>query len=70
VDQSKQKVTVSLTGEAIGAVREIALARGISVSEALRQAIGTEKFITDERSKGSKILIERPDQSLREVVIR
>lgn len=70
METSKQKVTVSLTGEAIGAIKEIASRRGISMSDALRQAIGTEKFLVEEHDKGSKILIERPDQSLREVVIR
>lgn len=70
MDRLKQKVTVSLTGEAIGAIKAIASRRGVSMSDALRQAIGTEKFLVEERDRGSKILIERPDQSLREVVIR
>ena len=66
----KQKVTVNLTGDAIQAVRELADKRGISIGEALRQAIATEKFLSDETSKGSKVLIDRPNQPTREVVIR
>src|SRR6266508_648642 len=44
----KQKVTVNLTGDAIQAVRELADKRGVSIGEALRQAIATEKFLSDE----------------------
>jgi predicted transcriptional regulator len=66
----KRKVTVNLSPEAVDALNEIADSRGVTLSEALRQAIASEKFLVDEVRKGSKILVERPDQGIREIVIR
>jgi predicted transcriptional regulator len=66
----KKKVTVSLSQEAVDALNQIADSRGVSLTEALRQAIASEKFLSDEVSKGSKILVERPNQPVREIVIR
>jgi predicted transcriptional regulator len=66
----KTKLTVNLTDEALTALRELADKRGVTLGQALGQAIASEKFLQDEVSKGGKVLIEKPDQTVREVVLR
>lgn len=66
----KTKLTVNLTDEALTALRELAAKRGVTLGQALGQAIASEKFLQDEVSKGGKVLIEKPDQTVREVVLR
>jgi cysteine synthase len=66
----KTKLTVNLNDEAMSALRELADKRGVTLGQALGQAIASEKFFSDETSKGGKVLIEKPDRTVREVVIR
>jgi predicted transcriptional regulator len=66
----KTKLTVNLNDEAMSALRELADKRGVTLGQALGQAIASEKFFSDEISKGGKVLIEKPDRTVREVVIR
>ena len=66
----KTKITVNLTDDALAALKDLADKRGISMGQALGQAIASEKFLQDEVSKGGKVLIEKPDQTIREVVLR
>lgn len=66
----KTKLTVNLTDEAIAALKALADKRGISLGQALGQAIASEKFLQDEVNKGGKVLIEKPDHTVREVVLR
>ena len=66
----KTKLTVNLTDDAMAALRELAERNGTTLGQALGQAIASEKFLRDEVQKGGKILIEKPDQSIWEVVIR
>jgi cysteine synthase len=66
----KTKLTVNLNEDAMTALRELAEKNGMTLGQALGQAIASEKFLRDEVSKGGKILIEKPDQSIREVVLR
>jgi hypothetical protein len=54
-----RKVTVNLGEEAVAAIDFIASERGITFVEALRRAIATEKFMTDETRAGNKILVKR-----------
>jgi hypothetical protein len=64
-------MTVVLSGEAVTALREIALRRGVSdLGEVLLKAISHEKFLVEEADKGSRLLIQRPDQPLREFVVK
>lgn len=64
------KVTVNLPEETVEAIRQIAERRGTTMTEALRQAIESEKFFDQEIRNGSKILVERPDNSVRQIVLR
>lgn len=64
-----KKITVNLPEEAVQAIQAYADARGITFTEALRQFISRQKYFNDEIGAGSKLLIEKPDKSLREVVV-
>ena len=64
------KVTVNLPDETVNSLKQIAQQRGITVTEALRQAIENEKFFRQEINQGSKVILERPDKSTNLVVLR
>jgi predicted transcriptional regulator len=64
------KITVNLPDEVIAAIAQIAKSRGISKTEALRQAVSLNAFVQNEREKGARLLIERPDKNeVRELVL-
>ena len=52
------KISANLSSVVVDALRDIASKRGISLTEALRQAISHEKFFLDARQEGKKILLE------------
>ena len=62
------KVTVNLPDETVEAIKSIAEKRGTTVTEALRQVIEGQRFLQDEMESGNKLLIQNPDQSVRQVV--
>lgn len=65
------KISANLPEDAVQALRNIADAEGITVTEVLRRAISTQKFVHDTVSAGSKLLVEDPtEKSLRQVVFR
>lgn len=64
------KLSVNLSEDVAGALKDLATHEGISMTEALRRAIGTEKFLRDEISKGHKVLIEDDEKKLKEIVLR
>jgi hypothetical protein len=63
------KVTVNLPDETVEALKNIAGAKGTTVTEALRQVIESQRFLESETQKGNELLIRNPrDKSLRQVV--
>lgn len=67
---SKQRLNVTLSNEALETLREIAEQRSLTLSEVLRQAIGHEKFLSDEIRRGNRVIIESKDsRDRRELVI-
>ena len=64
------RTTVNLPQDAIDALTEIAGQRGTSMSEVIRRAIATEKFLFDTDQSGGKILIEEKDKRLKQIVLR
>lgn len=56
-----KRVTVNLSEEAVKSLEALANKRGITMTEALRKAIATEKFLADEVAEGSKVLIKSKD---------
>jgi hypothetical protein len=65
-----KRVNVSLSEETIALLQGIARRRGVSMTEAVRIAIKTEDYIEQQIESGSKILIEKPDKTMCEVVFR
>lgn len=65
-----KRMTVSLSPETVEKLEEIAEEKGITFTEALRLAIATEDYIRTEIKNGSKVLIQRKDNTIREVVFR
>jgi predicted transcriptional regulator len=55
------KITVNLPDEVVKAIEEMARSRGISKTEALRQAVSLSSFLDRERKEGARLLIERPE---------
>lgn len=65
-----EKVTLRLAGDAMRKVREQARRKGISVNEFLRRALGTEVYFQEQIDSGGRILVEKADKTMREVVLR
>ncbi|SRR6266571_893535 len=64
------KLTVNVSSEAYTALKEMAAQRGVTVTEMLRQAISTAKWVQDTTAQGEKILKQDRQGHLFEVVFR
>ena len=64
------KVTVNLPEETVDAIKSIAADRGITVTEAMRQVIENQRYLHQEVKTGGKVLIEKPNQPLRQLVFQ
>jgi hypothetical protein len=42
----------------------------VSLAEVIRRALGTEKFLLEQKDKGAAILIEEPGGRVKEIVFR
>lgn len=65
-----KRVSVSLPLDTIKKLDEIASRHGITMTDAIRRAIYTEAYIENEIQQDNKILIQKSDNTLREVVFR
>lgn len=64
------KASFNLPEDELDRLRALAAARSVTVTQALRQAIATERFIA-EQPEGTKVLIQEPGKrKAREVVFR
>ena len=61
------KLTVALSKEVVDALKEMARENGTSVTETLRRAISTEKWLHDVRKRDARILVDDPERGTREV---
>ncbi len=66
----KKRITVQLSEEADNSIKEISKSLGISISEVIRRALGTEKFLQKAQSQGKRVLLENSDKNIKEVVLR
>jgi predicted transcriptional regulator len=55
-----QKLSVNLSKEVLGALRELAEREGVTMTEVLRRAISTQAFIQDAQREGKAILLRDP----------
>jgi hypothetical protein len=65
-----KRMSISLTGDAAEMLKSLAESQGITQNEALRKAIATEAYLFQERQKGSKVLLQKSDNEIREVIFR
>jgi hypothetical protein len=63
------KTTVVLPEEAIVMLRTLAAERNVSLAEAVRRAVNIDKYLTDARRDGCRILVEDPEKTLKEIII-
>ena len=61
------KLTVNLSEEVVDALKEMADSDGTSVTEQLRRAISTQKWLHDVQQRDARILVEDPERGTREV---
>jgi hypothetical protein len=65
------RLSLRLSPEARKTLEELsALRGGVSLAEVVRRALGTELFLVKEQKEGSRILIESPDKTLRQIILR
>lgn len=65
-----KRMSVSFSGDVARMLEYLAETQGISQVEALRKAIATEAYLLQERMHGSKVLLQKPDKEIREVLFR
>ena len=61
-------MSVQFSDQAYRLVEDIADQSGISMGEAIRRAIALYAWYRENRSQGNRILVERPNGSIRELV--
>jgi hypothetical protein len=62
------KVTFNIPTPEIDALRALAEKQGITVTSALRKAIGTELFLAENEANGAKVLIEEKGGTMSRVI--
>jgi predicted transcriptional regulator len=65
-----KRMSITLSSDAAKWLEFLADTQGITQTEALRKAIATEAYIQKEILEGSKILVQKADKEIREVVFR
>lgn len=65
-----KRMSISLTGDSAQLLELLAEIQGVSQNEALRRAIATEAYLMEERRQGSKVLLQKSDKEIREVIFR
>lgn len=67
MNDKPKKLSVSIADDALELLEFLAQAQGISRSEALRKAIATEAYLQQERLEGSRVLLQKSSQEVREI---
>ena len=66
----QKRLSISLPPDVSEMLDYLADSQGISLNEAIRKAIATESYFLQERSSGTKILLQGRDKEIREVLFR
>lgn len=64
------KMSVNLPTETVQTLRDLAEKRNTTMTEVLRQAIGTEKYIDQVSEDKGKVLVEDSEGRVRQLVFR
>lgn len=63
------KLSANLSRPVVEALKDLAEKRGVSMTEALRQAISHEKYFQDAAERDERVLLEDKSGRLKEVVL-
>ncbi len=66
------RLSINLAPDVATALKDLASARGLSITEAVRRAIAVWKFVEDERARGHRLAVVESDgktERIREVVL-
>lgn len=66
--RTTHRVNVNFSDDAYETLKEIARSRDKTISEVLRDAIALERWYEDTKQEGARVLVEREDGQLREIV--
>lgn len=66
--RATRRVNVHFPEEAYEVLAEIARRKDRSISDVLRDAVALEKWYEDTKREGGRVLVERDDGQLREIV--
>lgn len=69
-DSNVKRMSISLSADIARMLEFLAKSQAISQNEALRKAIATEAYLLEERMQGTKVLLQKPDKEVREVLFR
>jgi hypothetical protein len=64
------KMSVNFSRDVIVVLRDLSRRRGVTMTEVLRQAIGTEKFLDEVRERKGCVLIRDRRGHMRQLVLR
>lgn len=67
MNEKAVKLSVMLSEDTVLEIRRLAVARGITMTETIRQALGLQAYLDKKVAGGSKVLLER-DGNLRQLV--
>jgi hypothetical protein len=69
LDEEFIKISANLPASVVSTLRQVAKLRGTTMTEVLRHAISLEKFLIDSQREGGKLLIEKKDKSMIQVLV-
>lgn len=69
-EPGRVKLTVNLPEREMATLRRIAAKRDISLTDAVRRAIAMEEFVDQVEADHGHLLVELPDRTIRQLVVR
>jgi hypothetical protein len=66
--EGPRRVNVNFSEQAYQTLEDLARRSGKSMSEVLREAIALKAWFDKERADGNRVLVERPNGQVREVI--
>lgn len=69
-EEKKRSKSITLSGEAYDTLEALADMQNISFNEAVRRAIATESCIREELAEGSKILVQKRNKAVHQLVFK
>jgi predicted CopG family antitoxin len=67
---ASRRVNVHFSEEVYDELARLAKERGTSLSDVLRDAVTLERYVADAKREGGRLLIEKKDGQMRELLVR